>query len=233
MAETKQAADGVAGKVKAGVGSVRASATSMNRIMVLGFAAVITSSMLRWAITLNVLIPLLANRPVGIQPGIGTDLLLACYQQISLLIVLPLLAWGAGWLFDGRGLRLMIGAALFHEVWMGFVSYLSDGSGAFTARPVLVITKVVLAIGIAFLAAKAFRHAQGRLEAMSEAQRRKAPDTDSVPVPDQPIGPPSEEAIAAAREIANEVVADDEVVEDAVAPATNAPSPAKDEDETS
>ncbi|MDF1564220.1 MAG: hypothetical protein P1V51_14320 [Deltaproteobacteria bacterium] len=196
------------------MGRLRASVATMNRVLVLGFAVVVVSAMLRWAITLHVLVPLLSDRPIGFEPGVASDLILAVYQQISLLIVLPGLAWAAGWIFDSRPLPLTLGAALFHEVWMGFVSYLGDGVQVFTARPLLVITKLVLAVGIAFLAARACAHAQVQLEAMSEDRRRKAPG-DPAPGAGT-IAPLSEEAIAAAKAALEEeaILSDDEVVPD-------------------
>lgn len=216
MGETKPEATGMVGSIQRGVGQLRSSASTINRILVLGFASVVASSMLRWSITLNILVPLLADRPVGFEPGYTSDLILGSYQQLSLLIVLPLLAWGAGWLFDGRALPLTLGAAIFHEAWMGFVSYLSDGTAVFVERPLLVITRFVLAIGIAFLAARAFRHARGRLEAMSEERRRKAPAADAAL--GTSIPPLTQEAVAAAREAAGDVLGDEEVIPDEVVP---------------
>lgn len=200
------------GPVKALIANLRSTVGGVQRIIALGFGAVILSSLLQWPLALNVFGPLARGLGFSLGPSVASQVYAAATEQFALLLVLPGLSWLVGWVFEHRPLRLTLGAGLFAEAWVLAVNYLSGGWEGIAAAPVYLLARFLLMGGIAVLAARAYRHAQGRAEA--GANRRRAPPP---PIP-TPAPPESTDSEAASPEevgaVDEEVVPDDEVVED-------------------
>jgi len=148
---------------------------TLNRILVLGFAATVLSPIVQLGIQQNIIAPLVGPEGLGLSGGLSSQLLLAMLQELGLLIVLPALAFCVGFLFDGRGPLLGVGAALFVKLFMLVVDYLGGGGAALISAPLYHLERLLLAVGIGILAGQCFEYSRRKLEAYSEGQRRMAP----------------------------------------------------------
>ncbi len=143
---------------------VRAVASAGQRMMALGLLAVIGSAMLNAAVAVRLISPLARDRGLFLGEGIMTSLAGGLLAQFGLLIVLPVLAWGLGWILDDRPFRLAFGGAVFAEIWHMVIMILTAGLAAFWQDPAYIVSRLIC-VGVAgLLGGLAFGHARRMAE---------------------------------------------------------------------
>lgn len=150
-----------AGERASKVAVIRSVASALQRMMALGLLAVIGSAMLNSAIAIRLIVPMSQGR-LGALGGEGlvASLLGGLMTQFGLLLVLPALAWGMGWLIEDRPFRLAFGAAIFAELWHSAVMILTSGYEAFVQEPRYLISRLVFVAVAGLLAGLAYGHAR-------------------------------------------------------------------------
>lgn len=187
MGPVKTKAPKAEGGLKGRVARVRSGAAAIERVIALGIAHLILGSTFGWVLTVNVVRPLLLWRGHGFTTGaVGTSLLAALLDQAGFLLSLPLVAWAAGWIFEGRRWTLSLGAAFFAELWLTLVAYLAEGGAALVDRPLYRVARLALVLVAAWLGASAFAHARAFADARERSRRRLAPGAAASKPPPEP-----------------------------------------------
>lgn len=174
------------GTLRRSLQRLRSRTAAVERVLALGTVTLIIRAFLGAILTIDVYPALLGGMHLG--AGVGAEILWALLTEVSLVLVLPLVAWALGWVFEGSPMAIGIGAAYFAEFFGLFIVYLSQGLGALVDHPAYLGTRLLVTFGAGLLAAYAFRDARRRADAREQSHRRIAPEADAPPKDDPPKG---------------------------------------------
>lgn len=161
------------------IDQTRSIVRSAQRIMAVGLLSLVLGSVLTMALTLNVLGPALRN--FGVDQS-GSILLSGLIARAGILVALPGLAWGAGFVVDERPSAVGFGAAAFIEASLLLISYMSKGATGILSDPGYLLSQWGFGFLAGLLAMFAFRNSQRRAD-KGAGRRGPAPQAAATPEP--------------------------------------------------